>query len=158
MSVRSAKGSFQFCEVLRAEQVIHPFPHFVAEFSALGQCLPRGREVLIPDSLHGVVDVVRNILCKLLHPPAAVKGHTQQHCHDAQTRINSLHSTPLTGSCPCGGSLFSAENSLPSRCPLKAGFPPAAGYWPALSARASPGLCRTSADFPPAPARPVRRG
>lgn len=74
MSVRSAKGSFQFCEVLRAEQVIHPFPHFVAEFSALGQCLPRGREIFVPDGLHGIVDVVRNILCKLLHPPAAVKA------------------------------------------------------------------------------------
>ena len=158
MSVRGAEGGFQFREVLCAEQVIHPFPHFVAEFSALGQCLPRGREVLIPNSLHRVVDVVRNILCKLLHPPTAVKGHTQQHCHDAQTRINSLHPTPLTGSCPWGGSLFSAENSLPSRCPLKAEFPPAAGYWPALSVRASPGLCRTSADFPRAPARPARRG
>ena len=158
MSVRSAKGGFQFREVLCAEQVIHPFPHFVAEFSALGQCLPRGREILVPDSLHGVVDVVRNILCKLLHPPTAVKGHTQQHCYDAQTRINSLHSTPLTGSCPCGGSLFSAENSLPSRCPLKAGFLPAAGCWPAPSVRANPGLCRTSADFPRAPAHPARRG
>ena len=77
MSVRGAKGSFQFREVLRAEQVIHPFPHFVAEFSTFGQCLPRGREVLIPNGLHGIVDVVRNILSKLLHPPAAVKGHTQ---------------------------------------------------------------------------------
>ena len=38
--------------------MVHPFPHLVAELCSLGQSLPCGREILVPEGLHGVVDVI----------------------------------------------------------------------------------------------------
>ena len=83
MAVSGAESALQLGEVLCAEEVVHPFPHLVAERCPLGQSLPCGREVLVPEGFHCVVDVIRNILGKFLHPPAAVEGDAQQHRHDA---------------------------------------------------------------------------
>ena len=57
MAVGGAEGRFQFGEVFRFEQVVHPFAHPVAEVGSFGKGLTGPGQVILPDGFRRMVDV-----------------------------------------------------------------------------------------------------
>ncbi len=90
MAVRRAEGGFQLGEVLGTEKVVHPFPHPVAQLCPFGKGLPRTGQIFVPDGLHGVVQILRDLLGELLHPEAAVKGDDEQRRHNGETGVDAF--------------------------------------------------------------------
>ena len=110
MAVGGAEGRFQFGEVLRFEQVVHPFAHPVAEVGPFGKGLPGPGQVILPDGFHRMVDVTGDVFGEHLHPEAAVEGHREQGSHDAKAGVDAFHASSfLSGRAVRRGSFFSRK-------------------------------------------------
>ena len=93
-AIGGAQGRFQLGKILRAQQVVHLFPHPVTPVGPASQCLPGGGQVTVANGLNGTVQVGGNVIGKALYLKAAVKGSGQQSGHDGKAGVDPFHFRP----------------------------------------------------------------